>query len=164
MKSVILNVRIPQKLRNTLIDDSNQKEILLSDNIREILTSYCEEKSMDNTNYQTFNEINFYNSSEFTYLISWMLEKIRAPKHYGTKDELEDLKKIALRAVTNQFFPTDLKYEFEKVLIDIQRYINEFDTLNNQFKFCQLCTNEVFDYEILRDFIKNKAFENRIIL
>lgn len=162
MKSVILNVRISQKLRDRLIEDSSQKVILLSDNIREILNSYCEEHSIEEIDNQTVHDINFYNSSEFIYLIFWMFEKIRSPKHYGTKNELEDIKKIVLEVVTNKFFPTELKQEFEKVLIDIQRYLNEFDFPNNQFKFCLLCTNEVFDYPILSDFIRNKAFDNRI--
>lgn len=164
MKSVILNVRIPQKLRDRLIEDSDHKEISLSDNIREILNSYCEEQTIDEIDNQTLHDINFYNSSEFIYLIFWIFEKIRSPKYCGTKNELEDIKKIVLEVLTNKFFPTDLKQEFEKVLIDIQRYINEFDFPNNQFKFCLICTPEVFDYEILRDFIKNKAFENRIYL
>lgn len=164
MKSVILNVRIPQKLRDWLIEDSFQKEISLSDNTREILNSYCEEQSIEEIDNQTLHDINFYNSSEFIYLVFWMVERIRSPKHGGTKNELEDIKKIVLEVITNRFFPTDLKQEFEKVLIDIQRFIKEFDLPNNQFKFCVLCTEDVFDYIILGEFIRNKAFENRIYL
>lgn len=162
MKSVILNVRISQKLRDKLIDDSTQKEISLSDNSREILSLYFEEQYRNEIDNQTLQDINFYNSNEFIYLIFWMIDKIRLPRHDGTKNELEDIKKIVLEAITNKFFPTDLKQEFEKVLIDIQRYLNEFDLPNNQFKFCQLYTEEVFDYTMLSDFIRNKAFENRI--
>ncbi|SDX53087.1 hypothetical protein [Flavobacterium degerlachei] len=164
MKSVTLNLRISQKLRDRLIDDSHEKGITLSDNSREILTAYCKAKNSDEIDNQTLYDIRFYNSSEFIYLIFWMFEKIRSPKHFGPKTELEDLKKIVLQVVTNKFFPPDLKQEFEKVLIDIQRVTNEFDSENNQFKFSQLCTEEVFDYSILTDFIRNKAFENRIYL
>ncbi|WP_369753277.1 hypothetical protein [Flavobacterium sp. WC2409] len=164
MKSVILNVRISQKLRDRLIDDSHEKGITLSDNSREILTAYCKAKNSDKIDNQTLRDINFYNSNEFIYLIFWMFEKIRSPKHFGPKNELEDLKKIVLQVVTNKFSPPDLKQEFEKVLIDIQRYLNEFDLPNNKFNFCALCTDEVFDYIILAEFIRNKAFENRIYL
>ena len=135
MKSVILNVRISQKLRDSLIEDSNHKEISLSDNIREILNSSFEEQNIDEIDNQTIHDINFYNSSEFIYLIFWMFEKTRSPKHHGTKNELEGIKRIVLEVMTNKFFPTDLKQEFEKVLMDIQRYLNEFDLPNNQFKF-----------------------------
>lgn len=164
MKSVILNVRLSQKLRDMLIEDSHEKGITLSDHSREILTDYCKAKKSDEIDNQTLHDIQFYNSSKFIYLICWMFEKIRSPKHFGPKTELEDLKKIVLQVVTNKFFPPDLKQEFEKVLIDIQRVTNELDSENNQFKFCQLCTEEVFDYSILTDFIRNKAFENRIYL
>lgn len=164
MKSVPLNLRISQKLRDRLIDDSHEKGITLSDHSREILTTYCKAKNSNETDNQTLLDIRFYNSSEFIYLICWMFEKIRSPKHFGSKTELEDLKKIVLQVVTNKFFPPDLKQEFEKVLIDIQRVTNEFDLENNQFKFCELCTDEVFDYSILTDFVRNEAFENRIYL
>lgn len=164
MKSVILNVRIPQKLRDRLSDNAFEKGITLSDYSREILSSYFEAKNAYEIDNQTLHDINFYNSSEFIYLIFWMFEKIRSPNHFGPKSELEDLKKIVLQVVTNKFFPPDLKQEFEKVLIDIHRVITEFDSEHNQFKFCQLCTDEVFDFSILTDFIRNKAFENRIYL
>lgn len=164
MKTDILNVRIPQKLRDRLIDDSQEKGITLSDHSREILTAYYEDQIVNEIDNQTLHEISFYNSSEFIYLIFWMFEKINCSKHNGTKTELEDLKKIVLQVITNKFFPTDLKQEFEKVLVDIQRYLNEFDSEHNQFKFCQLYTEEVFDYSILTDFIRYKAFENKIYL
>ena len=164
MKSVILNVRISQKLRDRLIEVSSHKEISLSDNIREILNSVYEKQNIDEIDNQTINDINFYNSSEFIFLISWLFEKIRHPKHFGTKNELEDIKKIVLEIIINNYFPTNLKKEFERVLIDIQRYLNDFELPNNQFKFCLLCTDEVFDYTILTDYIRNKAFENKIYL
>lgn len=164
MKSVPLNLRISQKLRDTLIDDSHEKGITLSDHSREILTTYCKTKNSNEIDNQTLHDIRFYNSSEFIYLICWMFEKIRSPKHFGSKNELEDLKKIVLQVLTNKFFPPDLKQEFEKVLIDIQKVLTEFDSEHNQFKFCLLCTEKVFDYSILTDFIRNKAFENRIYL
>lgn len=164
MKSVPLNLRISQKLRDTLIDDSHEKGITLSDHSREILTAYCKAKKSDEIDNETLHDIQFYNSSEFIYSICWMFEKIRSSKHFGPKTELEDLKKIVLQVVTNKFFPPALKQEFEKVLIDIQRVTNEFDSEDNQFKFCQLFTEEVFYYSILTDFIRNKAFESRIYL
>ena len=45
MASDNLSVRIPKKLRDWLIEDSDQKGISLSDNAREILTAHCEKQS-----------------------------------------------------------------------------------------------------------------------
>ncbi|MGO4905796.1 hypothetical protein [Flavobacterium sp. W20_MBD1_R3] len=164
MKSDTLNVRIPRKLRDTLINDSDQKGISLSDNVRDILTTYSEELQSEEVDNQTLFDNNFPNSNEFIYLISWMYEKSRDPINWGLKNDLKDLKKIVLEVIKNNCFPNDLKLEFEKVLLDILRLINEFGTGNNQFRFCELCSNDAFDYVILRDYINNRAFENRIYL
>lgn len=162
MKSDILNVRVPRKLRDTLIDDSDEKGISLSDNVREILTSYSEELQREEVDNQTLFDNNYPNSNEFIYLISWMYEKIRDQYNWGLINDLEDLKKIVLKVIKNNSFPHDLKQEFEKVLIDIIRLISEFDSGNNKFRFCELCSDNAFDYVILRDYINNRAFENRI--
>nr|WP_315184428.1 hypothetical protein [uncultured Flavobacterium sp.] len=162
MKSEILNVRVPRKLRDTLIDDSDEKGISLSDNVREILTSYSEELQREEVDNQTLFDNNYPNSNEFIYLISWMYEKIRDQYNWGLINDLEDLKKIVLKVIKNNSFPHDLKQEFEKVLIDIIRLISEFDSGNNKFRFCELCSDNAFDYVILRDYINNRAFENRI--
>lgn len=162
MKSDILNVRVPRKLRDTLIDDSDEKGISLSDNVREILTSYSEELQREEVDNQTLFDNNYPNSNEFIYLISWMYEKIRDQYNWGLINDLEDLKKIVLKVIKNNSFPHDLKQEFEKVLIDIIRLISEFGSGNNKFRFCELCSDNAFDYVILRDYINNRAFENRI--
>lgn len=162
MKSEILNVRVPRKLRDTLIDDSDEKGISLSDNVREILTSYSEEIQREEVDNQTLFDNNYPNSNEFIYLISWMYEKIRDQYNWGLINDLEDLKKIVLKVIKNNSFPHDLKQEFEKVLIDIIRLISEFGSGNNKFRFCELCSDNAFDYVILRDYINNRAFENRI--
>jgi hypothetical protein len=162
MKSDILNVRISEKLRKMLIDDSDQKGISLSDNVRDILTTYSEELQSEEVDNQTLFDNNYPNSNEFIYLISWMYEKIRDQYNWGLINDLEDLKKIVLKVIKNNSFPHDLKQEFEKVLIDIIRLISEFDSGNNKFRFCELCSDNAFDYVILRDYINNRAFENRI--
>jgi hypothetical protein len=162
MKSDILNVRISEKLRKMLIDDSDQKGISLSDNVRDILTTYSEELQSEEVDNQTLFDNNYPNSNEFIYLISWMYEKSRDPYNWGLKNDLEDLKKIVLEVIKNNCFPNDLKKEFEKVLLDILRLISEFGTGNNQFRFCELYSNDAFDYVILRDYINNRAFENRV--
>jgi len=162
MKSDILNVRISRKLRNLLIEDSDQKDISLSDNVRDILTAYSVELQNEEIDNQTLFDNNFPNSNEFIYLISWIYEKSRDPINWGLKNDLEDLKKIILEVIKNDCFPNDLKREFEKVLLDILRLISEFGTGNNQFRFCELYSNDAFDYVILRDYINNRVFENRI--
>lgn len=93
-----------------------------------------------------------------------MFERIRDPHHWGEKNDLEDLKNILLDVIKNDRFPYDLKQEFEKVFTDILRMISEFGSSDNKFRFCQLFVDDTFDYVILREYLNNKAFENRIYL
>lgn len=162
MASDNLSVRIPKKLRDILIEDSDQKGISLSDNVRDILTTYSLELQSKEVDNQTLFDNNYPNSNEFIYLISWMYEKSRDPINWGLKNDLEDLKKIVLEVIKNDCFPNNLKREFEKVLLDILRVISEFGTGENKFRFCELCSNDAFDYVILWEYINNRAFENRI--
>ena len=73
MKSVILNVRIPQEIKSTLIIDGNQKGKNLSDNTRDILIDHCHK--LENKDSILGSEM--YNTSEFILLLAWILEKRR---------------------------------------------------------------------------------------
>lgn len=162
MKSDSLSVRIPKKLRNILIEDSNQKGISLSCNVKDILTTYSEELQIQEVDNQTLFDNNYPNSNEFIFLLAFMYEKIKDPINWGLKNDLEDLKKIVLEVIKNDCFPNDLKLEFEKVLLDILRLISEFGKGDNKFRFSELCSNDAFDYVILWEYINKRAFENRI--
>lgn len=162
MKSDNLNVRISNKLRDMLTDDSDQKGISLSDNVREVLTSYCEQEQYEEIDNQTLFDNNYPNSNEFIYLVSWMYDKQKDHRHLGSENDLQDLKIIVLEVIKNNCFPNDLKREFEKVLVDIIRLINEFGSGNKKFRFCIICSDDSFDYVILGDYIYNRAFEYRI--
>ncbi|MFT5252609.1 MAG: hypothetical protein ACI87N_001623 [Flavobacteriales bacterium] len=164
MKSVILNVRIPQKLRDALIVHSDQKDISLSDHVRAILITYNEELQRAEVDNQTLFDIAYPNSNEFIYLISWLFDKRKDHHNQGSKSDLEDLKKIVFTVINNDHFPENLRQELEKVLLDILRLISEFGSGSDTFRFCEMYSEDAFDYVALSDYINQRAFENRIYL
>lgn len=160
MKSEILNLRIPASLKERLESDSNDNNITLSDFVRDVITSYYE---IDDPSYSQLDlELNYYNSSEFIYLITWIFEKRLNNYDSNHIQVFEGLKKISLKAMNNTYFPIELKIEFEKVYVDLSRFIYEYEISNNYFRFCIPNLPQSFNYLILVDFIYKKAFENTI--
>jgi hypothetical protein len=153
MKSVLLNVRVPENLSNRLNEESMDLGVNLSEILRTIIA-----------NHFTVTENDIYNSNKFIYLTSWIFQKKGFPQDCSNKQTLIDLKNITLEVIKNNSLPSNLIEEFEKLLYDLQRFIAAYGTENNQFRFCVLYHEDTFDYTGLADYIAYKAFENRIQL
>ncbi len=160
MKSVILNVRISKDLKNALENQSLENEVSISDTIREIVENHFENVYDDEDLFVNPNLL--YNSNEFLFLVSWLFEKKDFAYDGNSEAQLLDIKKIILEAIKEKHFPNNLKCEFEKVLIDIIRYINTYHDEGNHFFFCKPHHSGSFDYSVLINYISNRAFENRI--
>lgn len=163
MKSVVLNVRVPLSMRAKLEKDAECNDLTLSDFIREILSNYYEEETASDT-IGLFTNIltSIFNSSDFIFLITWMLEKRNNPFDTNNITIFHYLKDIVFRIIKSDQFESDLKKEFEKVFVDLSRFINEYGFVNNHFRFCLANYPESFDYNLLINFIYKKSFEDKI--
>lgn len=158
MKSEILNLRIPALLKEKLVEEADLDCLKVSELARDILMCYFKM----NEGYSLFaeKEIDFYNSSDFTYLITWMYEKRFDNYDTSSVQAFEGLKKIAMKAINYDGFRPELKKEFEKVYVDLTRFIYEYGMPNNCFLFCIPYQPQSFNYSLLVDFIFQKPFEN----
>lgn len=162
MKSVIQNVRISQDLRNKLEKLSIQKDVSTSDIIRDILNNHFDYLENEESDYE--DEDYLYHSNQFLFLVTWMFDKITCCYDGLSELELASLKNTVINVIKEQSFPNDLKQEFEKVLVDLVPYITEYHSDNNCFKFCKSHHSGSFDYSLLINYIKSRAFENTIHL
>lgn len=160
MKSDILNVRIPQKIKNLLNTESDQLGINLSDNIRDILSNHCYKNNTQNLTI----DAKLYNSNEFLFLITWLIDKRNNNYNNNNIEVLVNIKKVIYKVINDSTFPDYIRSEFEKVHNDLSKYIENYGAKDNRFTFCVLYTSECFDYTGLFDYIYIKAFENRIKL
>lgn len=161
MKKVLLNVRIPFDLRDELEILAKKNGSTISDTIRDILK--CE--LITKNEYSKQNEdLDFYHSNEFLLLVAWVFEKKNCAYDAYSIQALLQLKRILIRISGNIIFPENLKQEFEKVLLDLIRYINTYHDSGNHFMFCKSNHANSFDYDLLSNFIYEKAFENKIFI
>ena len=158
MKSVILNVRIPQEIKSTLIIDGNQKGKNLSDNTRDILIDHCHK--LENKDSILGSEM--YNTSEFILLLAWILEKRRFHTDDNEISVLNQLKNIAYKVINDESLPYYIREEFEQVHFDLKRYITNFGTPINSFEFCVENKGKNFDYSLLLEYVTDRALENKI--
>lgn len=156
MKSVILNVRIPLEIKNTLIIDGNQKGKNLSDNTRDILTDHCHK--LENKDSTLGSEM--YNTNEFIFVIAWLLEKRYFHIDNNEIEVLCDLKNVIFKIINDESIHEHIREEFEKVHFDLKRYIKNFGSPNNNFDFCDRNNGKGFDYFLLLEYITKKAFGN----
>jgi hypothetical protein len=162
MKSVILNVRISPDLRNKLEKLSIQNEVSTSDIIRDILNNHFDYLENEESDYE--DEDYLYHSNQFLFLVTWMFEKKTCCYDGHSERDLLSLKNTVINAIKEQSFPSNLKLEFEKVLVDLVRYIKDYHSDNNYFRFCKPDYSLPFDYNILINYISSRAFENTIYL
>lgn len=153
-----LNIRIKASLREKLEKDAQINNVSLSDYTRDIITNHYNNDDSDN---YVFGDT-FYNSSDFIFLATWMFEKRLSPYDKNQKMVFITLKDIVFKIIKDDLFPYELRQEFEKVFIDLSRFLNEFGIENNYFRFCLTNYPESFNYYLLVDFIYKKAYENRI--
>ena len=160
MKSVILNVRIPQEIKNALIIDGNQKGKNLSDNTRDILVDHCHK--IGNKDSALGREM--YNTNEFIFLFAWIMEKRRCQIDDNEIGVLNNLRCITYKVINDESVPEYIREEFGKVHFDLKRYIKNFGSPNSSFDFCDPHNGNNFDYSGLLEYVTNKAFENKIYL
>lgn len=162
MKHQTLNIRISQALKNKLLVDSMSKNISISNYARDILTSYFEEQS-EGIDYELFKkqeDEKLFNSNQFIFLVTWIIEKRNNSFDNHEKRVLETLKQTSLDIIKNDKFPSELKFEFEKIYVELSSFIIEYGTNNSYFKFCLSNQNNSFNYQLLINYIQKRAFEN----
>lgn len=155
MKSILLNVRIPEHFNDQLQEESLHSGQSISEVLRNIISDHYS---------LTVCEEDLYTSNRYIFLIVWIFQKKGQPQDHSDKQTLIDLKNTVLEVVKDNQLPVHLVEEFEKLLFDLQRFINEFGSHNNQFRFCELFQEDTFDYSGLSEYIANKASENKIQL
>lgn len=157
MKSVILNVRISQDLKDKLANLSNEKNVSISNIIRKALNDcFCSSEEVSN---DVFEQDNLYHSNEFIFLVTWIFEKVNRNEDTYSKIQLLILKNTVIKVIHEESFPYALRQEFEKVLADLVQYINDFESEHKRLNFCVSNHSLYFDYDILIKHILSRAFE-----
>lgn len=148
-----VNLKLSQELKNQIKKQAEENNQTVSKFIRELLIEY-----LDGTLYD--NELAFYrgkeyiNSTEFLQLVVWMYTKKNEQNCTSTESQLNSY--ISTLKKTEHNLPKDLVKEFDKVLLDTMRVINEESSANKYFKFSDaLSYSPTFDFIKFEDYILN---------
>lgn len=148
MKTRILNIRVTEEFRVDLEYRALESEMNLSDYIRNTLwdSLYYEEDEMIDPEPQ---EVPFSQSFKFTFLAAWLFAKYMYPVEHNPKNVIQGLKKILDNAVLDTTLSNALKYELNKVVYDMNRFLEEPEYTGKQFQFPIPKHPGSFDYVLL---------------
>ena len=157
MKTEIISIRVPETLKANLDKFLADYGMSLSDCVRQSLEDYLEREKVG---YEEFRF--FYETTKFLFLVTWLFSKQTCSYDGLSYHEVLELKFIIGRVLADDTFPSNLKYELEKVYAEIISYCNDYNQSGHYFKFALASNPQQFNYQILIDFVVKTTFQNTI--
>ena len=153
---VILNIRVEESIKEEIERLSQEEGISSSEFGRNILNDYLDfedgEKIPERTPTSTL-VIDctppFHKDKRFISLTSWLFSKALFPWSADSNAFITSVKSMIESALQDQVFHNDLRFEFLKVLNDINRYLIEPDSETKRFNFCIQNNLYSFNYNLL---------------
>ena len=151
----ILNIRIEQGLKTCIEKSAKEEGITPSEFARNVLNDYLDYSDEDTPEIQHLGTVvipyisEFHKDKEFIMLLNWLYAKAIFPNSQKTRDFVSGMKIILEKAMADYEFSHELRFEFLKVLNDINRYLVEPDDNYKQFHFCYQGNLYAFNYSLL---------------
>jgi Ribbon-helix-helix protein, copG family len=155
MKTV-LNIRVDQELKDKIEEIAYEEGLSTSEYARNILSEYLgfdEEQTFEVERIEFPSEVlidvskRFYETNDFILLTTWLFTR----HIYKNNDSIEfvsSVKAMLELATTDYKFSNELRFEFVKVLNDINRYLVEPDQEINAFQFSTPNNMYSFNYNL----------------
>ena len=152
-----LNVKVEEHTRNEIVRLAEEEGITPSEYARNILNDYIGYLDEDD---DFINEVNhlgtvtidcystFHKDKEFILLLNWLYYKGLFPDTTDNDAFVTYIKSLLEKAMLDYGFSNDLRFEFLKVLNDINRYLVEVDAHSKQFYFCRQSNMYTFSYNM----------------
>lgn len=151
----ILNIRVEESVKNEIELLASEEGISPSEYARNILNDYLGYDNEDRSEVVDFGTINidcsvpFHKDQQFIFLVSWLFSRGMYSYAPGDNTSLSSIKMMIEKAMNDFSFSNELRFEFLKVLNDINRCLFEANAQGREFYFCQQGNMYTFDYSIL---------------
>lgn len=152
---VNLNVKVEEFTRNEIVRLANEEGVSPSEYARNILNDYVGYSDEDSSETRQLKTVviayisKFHEDKEFIMLLNWLYAKAIFPNSQETRKFISEMKIILEKAMADYEFSHELRFEFLKVLNDINRYLLEPDDTYKQFYFCYQGNLYAFNYSLL---------------
>ncbi len=155
MKTV-LNIRVEESIKNEIERLAGEEGISPSEFARNILSDYLGyEEEDENYTIESLGtmiidcSIPFHKGDEFILFVSWLFSKGMYPNNMDNNSFVSYIKSMVEKAIIDYEFSNELRFEFLKVLNDINRCLIEPDVDAQQFNFCHQGNMYTFNYAVL---------------
>ncbi|MDO7173907.1 hypothetical protein [Mariniflexile sp. AS56] len=155
-----INLKLSDDLKEKIKTKAELKQLTISKYIRELLLDYfdgtlCRREVVKNQ------ENEFVNSTDFLQLVVWVYSIKRSSKFKEKADDLDNYIKT-LKKVDNHL-PKYLVVEFDKVLSDVLRVINENTAYSKEYRFANgYSASPEFNFDLLEKYLL--TYGKRIIV
>ena len=154
-----INLRIDETIKAGLEEFANDSGQTMSEYLRELLTNHVLESNFEDgidydslpkeitisTTSEAINK-NYEQTFEFTYLLTWVFCKYMRPVENNGKEVIKQLKSRVELVIHESAFSIELKFEFMKILNDLNRFLLEPEYENKQVVFSIPNNHLSFDY------------------
>ena len=162
MKTTVINIRVDEQTRESLEAYALEKQIKLSEYIRNALIEHieCVEEEKQWKKEMAIPDrivikVNFINKRQFTQLVTWLFAKYMFPVEKNPKSYLEYLKSLIQGAMESVSMSPQLQLEFNKVLHEVNTILIDPDYKQRNLKFPIPNTYASFDYVLMINEILN---------
>lgn len=152
---VLLNARVSESVKELIEQLATEEGISVSQCTNNILKDYFDIYDDPIPHDIPMNTVIidckpiFHKSSACIKLVCWLFNKYMYNNSSDTNQFILAIKGMVENAMTDYSFSNELRFEFLKVLNDINRYLIESDNNSKQFQFCIPNNMFTFNYSLL---------------
>jgi hypothetical protein len=151
----LLNARVSEEVKDSIERQALEEEIsvsLCTDNIlKEYFGLFDDQENENIPRYRVVIDISipFHKTPDYILLITWLFTKHMYTGYADPNQFISRIKSMIEIAMADSKFSNDLRFEFLKVLNDVNRYLFEPDSPSKQFHFCFSGNLVSFNYSLL---------------
>lgn len=151
----LLNARVSEEVKECLEQQANEEGITVSLCTENILKDhfgiYDYEENIPRNTVTIDISIPFRETPDYTLLITWLFTSYMYTNQGVSKPFITRIKSMLENAMADQSFSNELRFEFLKVLNDINRYLLGPDDDSQKFNFCYSGNLFSFNYALFVD-------------
>lgn len=172
MNNTVINIRVPENLKQNLELMALERNKSCSDLIREGLSNLVNNNStnIDSSISSSVLDYKFQpqpigvdllQTLGFTELVFWIMDKQMNPECDESDQLYIQFIKLLNEIQGHKLFTKEIKREFKKISCELESYYYGVEFLGSRFKFAEQKNRHCFDFELFKNFMYNLRFDDK---